>query len=112
MLKFNGLEYQKKGHKYLYDDSTTNAIEIIQCSLDDWNKKDRFLLNEGTGFDGIWYGDLLCDPGTYRYAVTAQYELDRGTDYLLDDSAFGNIEIRCNDLKNQNINYKTYDIEK
>jgi hypothetical protein len=75
VLTFQGSEYYCKNTRTFRDDSTTNAIEIIECSLVDWSKKDRIRPNEGTGYNGDWREDIFCDTGTYMYSAEVQNDL-------------------------------------
>jgi hypothetical protein len=78
--------------------------------LVDWSKKDRIRLNEGTGYNGDWREDILCDAGTYIYSAQVQDDFIYIPERPSDNTGLGNIKILCSDLKNKNLNTKSYDI--
>jgi hypothetical protein len=100
-----------------YDDTATNAIELIVCNWRDWREQQRVRLNEGNFGD---WSEVMCDEDHYMYGAIAQVNPNKeGNDHLeesdSDDTAFSGIEILCADKyfikpNSKELNIKPYRI--
>lgn len=95
-----GLFKESSPHRLsYYDDTATEAIELIVCYVRNWKEQQRVRLNEG--YVGNW-SEVMCDEDHYMYGAVAQVNPKKSVkDSIIagdsDDTAFSGIQILCAD---------------
>jgi len=87
-----GAQLSVEGHQGPEDDTAANGLQLIYCSLTNWNRQNMQQIWRGSW--GYWRGVKMCSYGKYIGAASVRFEDQQGSE---DDTALNGLKIYCVD---------------